>query len=74
MPHALMKDKLGSYGAARQEITPGLEQPLAQRLEQPGETSHRHTRRREKIMGHFKSARQAQRFLSAHIRLLLFSL
>ncbi len=30
------------------------------------EGSHRPTRRREKIMGCFKSARQAQRFLAAH--------
>ncbi|KZK93947.1 hypothetical protein PsAD46_01197 [Pseudovibrio sp. Ad46] len=35
MPHVLMKDKLGSYGAARQEIALGLEQPGAQWLEQP---------------------------------------
>ncbi len=27
---------------------------------------HRHARRREKIMGRFKSPRQAQRFLSIH--------
>lgn len=30
------------------------------------EASHRHTRRREKIMGRFKSPGQAQRFLSVH--------
>ncbi|WP_146005704.1 IS6 family transposase, partial [Roseovarius mucosus] len=30
------------------------------------EGSHRPTRRREKIMGRFKSQRQAQRFLAAH--------
>ncbi len=30
------------------------------------ENSHRPTRRREKIMGRFKSPRQAQRFLVAH--------
>ena len=30
------------------------------------EVSHRPTRKREKIMGRFKSHRQAQRFLSAH--------
>ena len=30
------------------------------------EGSHRPTRKREKIFGRFKSARQAQRFLSAH--------
>jgi|TARA_R100000935_G_C2836569_1_gene168458 putative transposase len=30
------------------------------------QVSHRPTRRREKIMGRFKSPRQAQRFLSVH--------
>jgi putative transposase len=30
------------------------------------EVSHRPTRKRKKIMGRFKSHRQAQRFLSAH--------
>ncbi|WP_279625837.1 DDE-type integrase/transposase/recombinase [Labrenzia sp. OB1] len=30
------------------------------------ENAHRQTRKREKIMGRFKSPRQAQRFLSAH--------
>ena len=30
------------------------------------EASHRHIRRREKIMGRFKSPRQAQVFLSVH--------
>jgi hypothetical protein len=30
------------------------------------EASHRHTRRREKIMGRFKSPRQAQRCLSVY--------
>jgi putative transposase len=35
-------------------------------LNKPIEGSHRPTRRREKITGRFKSARQALRFLSAH--------
>lgn len=38
----------------------------AQGLEQPIEGAHRPTRRREKVMGRFKSPRQAQRFLAAH--------
>ncbi|WP_287987193.1 IS6 family transposase [Acidiphilium sp.] len=35
-------------------------------LNNRAEASHRHARRREKIMGRFKSPRQAQRFLSVH--------
>ncbi len=35
-------------------------------LNDRAEASHRHTRRREKIMGRFKSPGQTQRFLSAH--------
>jgi putative transposase len=35
-------------------------------LNNRSEASHRHTRRREKIMGRFKSPRQAQQFLSVH--------
>ncbi|WP_348271860.1 DDE-type integrase/transposase/recombinase [Pseudovibrio sp. Tun.PSC04-5.I4] len=35
-------------------------------LNNRAEASHRHTRRREKIMSRFKSPRQAQRFLSVH--------
>ena len=35
-------------------------------LNNRAEAMHRHTRRREKIMGRFKSPGQAQRFLSAH--------
>lgn len=36
------------------------------RLNNRVENAHRQTRKREKIMGRFKSPRQAQRFLSAH--------
>jgi len=35
---------------------------------QRSEASHRHTGRREKIIGRFKSPRQAQPFLSVHDR------
>jgi len=36
------------------------------RLNNRIEASHRHTRRREKIMGRFKSPGHAQRFLATH--------
>ncbi len=66
LPHVLVTDKLGSYGAAKSEIAPDLEHHQHKGLNNRAEASHRHTRRREKIMGRFTSPRQAQRFLSAH--------
>ncbi|WP_068313807.1 IS6 family transposase [Polycladidibacter hongkongensis] len=66
MPRVLVTDKLGSYGAAKREIAPDLEHRQHKGLNNRAEASHRHTRRREKVMGRFKSPRQAQRFLSAH--------
>ncbi len=65
-PRVLVTDKLRSYGAAKAEITPGIEHRQHKGLNNRSEASHRHTRRREKIMGRFKSPRQAQRFLSVH--------
>lgn len=65
-PRVMVTDKLRSYGAAKAEIAPGLEHRQHKGLNNRSEASHRHTRRREKIMGLFKSPRQAQRFLSAH--------
>ena len=65
-PRVIVTDKLRSYGAAKVEIAPGLEHRQLKGLNNRSEASHRHTRRREKIMGRFKSPRQAQRFLSAH--------
>ena len=65
-PRVLITDKLQSYGAAKREIAPGIEQRQHKGLNNRSEASHRHTRRREKIMGRFKSPRQAQRVLSVH--------
>ena len=65
-PRVLVTDKLRSYGAALKELTPGIEHRQHKGLNNRAEASHRHTRRREKIMGRFKSPRQAQRFLSVH--------
>tara|TARA_Y100001956_G_C4067865_1_gene162527 strand:+ start:148 stop:858 length:711 start_codon:yes stop_codon:yes gene_type:complete len=65
-PRVIVTDKLRSYGAAKAEIAPGLEHRQHKGLNNRSEASHRHTRRREKIMGRFKSSRQAQRFRSAH--------
>lgn len=65
-PRVLVPNKLGSYAAAKAEIAPGIEHRQHKGLNSRGEASHRHTRRREKILGRFKSPGQAQRFLSAH--------
>src|SRR4051794_2527930 len=65
-PRVMITDKLASYGAAKKEITPGVEPQKHKGLNTRAETSHQPTRRRERQMKRFKSAGQAQRFLSAH--------
>ena len=62
----MVTDKLGSYAAAKANIAPGLEHRRHKGINNAAEASHRHTRRREKVMGRFKSPQQAQRFLSVH--------
>lgn len=73
LPRVLVTDKLGSYAAAKKEITPDLEHRQHKGLNNRSEASHRHTRRREKIMGRFKSPRQAQRFYQLTTKLLFSS-
>src|SRR5919112_1012273 len=65
-PRVMVTDKLPSYGAARRELMPGVEHRRHKGLNNRAENSHQPTRRRERQMKRFKSARQAQRFLSAH--------
>jgi putative transposase len=62
----MITDQLGSYGAAKKEIMPGVEHRQHKGLNNRAENSHQPTRRRERQMKRFKSARQAQRFLSTH--------
>lgn len=69
-PRVIVTDKLRSYGAALKELAPGIEHRSHKGLNNRSEGSHRPTRRREKIMGRFKSPRQAQRFLSVHDQVL----
>ena len=68
-PRVLVTDKLGSYGAAKREVMPGVEHRQSRYLNNRAEVSHQPTRRRERQMQRFKSARHAQRFLSAHSRI-----
>ncbi len=65
-PERLVTDDLRSYGAAAREL--GIEH-LHERgrwRNNRAENSHQPTRRRERKTQRFKSARSAQKFLSAH--------
>src|SRR5215203_5513354 len=66
VPRVLITEKLASYGAAKREIMSGVEHRQHSGLNNRAENSHQPTRRRERIMKRFKSAGQAQRFLSVH--------
>ena len=66
VPRVMITDKLPSYGAAKREVMPGVEHRQHKGLNNRAENSYQPTRRRERQMKRFKSARQAQRFLSAH--------
>lgn len=63
LPRVVITDKLRSYGTALKTLGPGIDHRSHKGLNNRAEISHRPTRRREKIMGRFKSPRQAQRFL-----------
>jgi putative transposase len=65
-PRVMITDKLASYGAVRREIMPSVEHRQHRELNNRAENSHQPTRPRERIMKRFKSAGQAQRFLSVH--------
>jgi putative transposase len=65
-PRVMITDKLPSYGAAKREIMPSVEHRQHKGLNNRAKNSHQPTRQRERIMKRFKSAGQAQRFLSAH--------
>ena len=65
-PRVMITDKLASYGTARREVMPGIEHRQHKGLNNRAKNSHQPTRRRERQMKQFKSAGQAQRFLSAH--------
>ena len=66
VPRVLVTDKLGSYGAAKREVLPSVEHRHSSYLNNRAENSHQPTRRRERVMQRFKSAGDAQRFLSAY--------
>jgi putative transposase len=65
-PRVLVTDKLGSYGAARIDMHMKFEHRQHKGLNNRAENSHQPTRRRERMMKQFKSARHLQRFVSIH--------
>jgi putative transposase len=65
-PRVMITDKLASYAAAKRTVMPSVEHRQHKGLNSWAENSHQPTRRRERIMKRFKSAGQAQRFLSVH--------
>jgi len=68
-PRVIVTDKLGSYAAAKHTILPHVEHRQSKYLNNRIEVSHQPTRRRERQMQRFKSARHAQQFLSTHARI-----
>jgi len=68
VPRVIVTDKLRSYAAAKREVLPGVEHRQSRTLNNRAEVPHQPTRRRERQMQRFKSARHAQRFLSVSQR------
>jgi putative transposase len=60
VPRVVVTDTLRSYDAAKREILPGVEHRQSRYLNNRAEVSHQPTRRQERQMQRFKSARQAQ--------------
>ena len=65
-PRRLVTDKLRSYGAAHRTVMPSVLHDTSRYANNRAEISHQPTRQRERQMRRFKSAAQAQRFLSVH--------
>jgi putative transposase len=65
-PWQLVMDRLRSYGAAHRDLMPSVDHNTDRYANNLAEVSHQPTRQRERQMRGFKSAGQAQRFLSVH--------
>ncbi len=65
-PRRRVTDKLGSYSAAHRTIMPSVIHVTERYATNRAAVSHQPTRHRERQMRRFKSAAQAQRFLSVH--------
>src|SRR5215475_5170522 len=66
VPRGIITDKLKSYGAAKQELLPGVEHRQHRYLNNRAENSHQPTRQWEQRMRGVKSPGHAHRFLSAY--------
>jgi putative transposase len=66
VPRVIITDKLKSYGAAKREILPSVENRQHKYLNNRAENSHQPIRQRERRMQGFKSPGHAQRFLAAY--------
>ena len=69
VPRVIVTDKLRIDGAAKRESLPRVEHRQSKYLNNRIKVSLPSTRQREQQMQRFKSARHAQRFLSAHARI-----
>jgi putative transposase len=65
-PWRLVTDKLRSYSAAHRDLLPSVAHDTGQYANNRAEVSHQPTRQRERHLREFKSAGQAQLFLSVH--------
>jgi putative transposase len=66
VPRVIITDKLKSYGAATQEMLPGVEHRQHRYVNNRAENSHQPTRQRERRLQGFKSPGHAQRFLATY--------
>ena len=64
VPKRIITDKLRSYGAAKREVTPGLDHWSHKGLNNRAENSHLPFRKRERVMQGFRSPGGLQRFVS----------
>lgn len=65
-PRKIVTDKLRSYYVAHRELMTESTHDTFQYSNNRSELSHQPTRVRERVMRHFKSTNQAQRFLDTH--------
>jgi putative transposase len=65
-PRKIVTDKLRSYAVAHRELMPDIIHDSNRYVNNRAEQSHEATRVRERGMRKFKSAGQAQRFVTAH--------
>ncbi len=66
VPKRIITDKLRSYGAAKREISPGVEHLSHKGLNNRAENSHLPFRKRERAMQGYRSPGGLQRFVSIH--------